>query len=168
MLLQSNLNKWRLSQLAKIDKLYINSVSTRILQKSKFFCKCYYNGLIFYILYGGQVYHVPLVCRGWSVVCPIWSCMWDQLLAGALFAIAMLAYAVRPDVFEGLGGVKVLLGLGFSRWAYLNRLIPAPSSYCMRCTLILCSGTLYSWMQRCVARTKVMTILLLTYPHVLE
>ena len=30
MILQSNLNKWRLSQLAKLDKLYINSESTRI------------------------------------------------------------------------------------------------------------------------------------------
>ena len=33
MLLQSDLNKWRLSQLAKLDKLYINSASTRVLQR---------------------------------------------------------------------------------------------------------------------------------------
>ena len=32
MLLQSNLNKWRLLQLAKFDELYINSESTRCLQ----------------------------------------------------------------------------------------------------------------------------------------
>ena len=35
MLLQSYLNKRRLSQLAKLDKLYINYASTRILQISK-------------------------------------------------------------------------------------------------------------------------------------
>ena len=35
MLLQSDLNKWRLSQFAKLNKLYINSASTRLLQISK-------------------------------------------------------------------------------------------------------------------------------------
>ena len=35
MLLRSDLNKWRLSQLATLDKLYINSASTRLLQRSK-------------------------------------------------------------------------------------------------------------------------------------
>ena len=30
MLLQQDLNKWRLSKLAKLDKLYINSYSTRL------------------------------------------------------------------------------------------------------------------------------------------
>ena len=35
MLLQPDLNKWRLLQQAKIDSLYINSVSTRLLQRSK-------------------------------------------------------------------------------------------------------------------------------------
>ena len=32
MLLQSYINKWRLSQLFKFNKLYINSASTRLLQ----------------------------------------------------------------------------------------------------------------------------------------
>ena len=35
MLLQSYLNKWKLSKLAKLDKLYINYKSTRLLQISK-------------------------------------------------------------------------------------------------------------------------------------
>ena len=35
MLLQSYLNKWGLSQFSKLDELYINSVSTRILKISK-------------------------------------------------------------------------------------------------------------------------------------
>ena len=33
MLLQSDINKWRISQLAILDKLYINSTSTRLLQR---------------------------------------------------------------------------------------------------------------------------------------
>ena len=33
MSLQSDLNKWKISQLAKLDKLYINSESTRILER---------------------------------------------------------------------------------------------------------------------------------------
>ena len=32
MLYQSDLNKWRISQLDKLDNLYINYVSTRLLQ----------------------------------------------------------------------------------------------------------------------------------------
>ena len=35
MLLQSELNKWRLSKSSKLDKLYINSASTTLLQRSK-------------------------------------------------------------------------------------------------------------------------------------
>ena len=35
MLIQSDINKWRLSQLSKLYKLYINYVSTRLLQISK-------------------------------------------------------------------------------------------------------------------------------------
>ena len=34
MLLQSDLNKWRISELSKLNKLYINSVSTRLLERS--------------------------------------------------------------------------------------------------------------------------------------
>ena len=41
MLLQLDLNKCRLSQLAKLDKLYINSSSSRFLQ-------IYKNGFIYY------------------------------------------------------------------------------------------------------------------------
>ena len=40
-LLQSDLNKWRISQLEKLDKLYMNSSSTRILQIYKdYFIEC--------------------------------------------------------------------------------------------------------------------------------
>ena len=37
MLFQSDLNKWRLSQFSKLDKLYINYISTRLLQISKIY-----------------------------------------------------------------------------------------------------------------------------------
>ena len=35
MFLKSDLNKWIISQLAKLYKLYINSTSTRLLERSK-------------------------------------------------------------------------------------------------------------------------------------
>ena len=61
-------------------------------------------------------------------------------------------------------------GVGYSDpWrAYLNRLSSAPSSHLGCCTLIRCAGTRDTHMQRWVARTKVIIILLLTYPHVFE
>ena len=34
MLLQSDINKWRISVISKLDKLYINSASTKLLQRS--------------------------------------------------------------------------------------------------------------------------------------
>ena len=46
MLLQSDLNKWRLSRLTKFDKLYMNYASTRLLQKSKH-DSIEYNNIIF-------------------------------------------------------------------------------------------------------------------------
>ena len=45
-LLPSYINKWILSQLEKLDKLYINSVSTRLLQRSKIYL-IQYNNQIF-------------------------------------------------------------------------------------------------------------------------
>ena len=69
------------------------------------------------------------------------------------------------------------LGLGWLRgdggyrdpWrAYLNWSSPVPSSHCGRCTLTRCARTQDPHMQRWVARTKVIAILLLTYPHVFE
>ena len=108
-----------------------------------------------------------MVFHGWSVRCPIWFCMCNLLFSGALFVIALLDLAARTDVSEGLGGVEVLLGLGFSRRAYLIRLIPETSSHCRCCNLILCDITLNTRMHRGVDRTKVMEILLLNYTHVL-
>ena len=46
MLLQSDINKWRISQLAKLDKLYSNPASTRLLEISKN-CFIEYNNQIF-------------------------------------------------------------------------------------------------------------------------
>ena len=105
----------------------------------------------------------PLVFRGWSARFSIWYYMCNQMLAGDLFVVDMLAYSVRPNVSEGLGGLEVSLYLGFSRNAYSNRLSPAPSSHCRWCALILCAGNLDPLVHLCVARTKVMAILILTY-----
>ena len=66
------------------------------------------------------------------------------------------------------GGVEALLGLGISQRAYLNRLSPVLPCHCRRWTLILCAGTLDPQMHRCVARTKVMAILLLNYTNALK
>ena len=52
--------------------------------------------------------------------------------------------------------------------AYLKRLIPEPSPHYKRWTLIMCIGTLVPLMHRCVAHTKLMSTLLVTYLHVLE
>ena len=59
-------------------------------------------------------------------------------------------------------------GLRISWSTYLKRLILGMSYHCGLWTLILCAGTLYPWIHQCVARTKVMVTLLLTYPHVFE
>ena len=64
--------------------------------------------------------------------------------------------------------MRALLGLVISWCAYLNSLSPGTSSHCKRWTLILCAVTLYPRMHQCVACTKVMEILILTYSHVIE
>ena len=55
MLLKSYLNKWRLFRLAKLDKLYIRSVLTRLLQGSK----------IYFIEYNNKIFpnnsHIRLI-----------------------------------------------------------------------------------------------------------
>ena len=66
------------------------------------------------------------------------------------------------------GRVEASLGLGISRRAYLNRLRLALYSHCGRWTLILCANTVDPLLHRCLACTKVMVIILLKYPHVLE
>ena len=48
--------------------------------------------------------------------------------------------------------------------AYLKRLSPPPSSHWVQCTLIQCADNRDPCMQRWVARTKVIAILLLMYP----
>ena len=68
-------------------------------------------------------------------------------------------------------GIEVPGGVGWlcePRRAYLKRFSPAPSSHWGRYTLIRCACTRDPRMQRWVVRTKVIAILLLTYPHVLE
>ena len=127
-------------------------------------CICYIS------FQGGQLYSVPPnvacsgagcslvpVCLPWGVPCavvgPVLSCF----------------DAVRT-LYRGGGGGCV----GGESWfvmvwsAYLNSASPAPSSHCGLCTLILCAGTCDPRIHRCVARTKVIAILILMYPHVFE
>ena len=104
---------------------------------------------------GGQVYPVPpsfsqrCTC---FVVSPL--CLWWM---------AVVVGCMRGN--EVSGGV-------FWLWepcrAYLKRFSPAPSSHWGCCTMIWCAVTWDPCMQRWVARTKVIAILILTYTHVLQ
>ena len=58
--------------------------------------------------------------------------------------------------------------LDFSWRAYNKRFRPSPSSHCRHCTLIRRVRTLDHKLHWCVAFTKVMEIIILMYPHVLE
>ena len=63
--------------------------------------------------------------------------------------------------------MRASLSLETSWRTYVKRLILVTYSHFGRRTLILCDVTLDPQMHRCVDRTKVMVILLLTYLHVL-
>ena len=67
----------------------------------------------------------PPVCNGWSILGPVWSRLFDRLVAGAHFMFSVLDYAVRTSISEGWFMVDVALVLGFSWCAYLNRLSTA-------------------------------------------
>ena len=70
---------------------------------------------------------------------------------------------------QGRCGVGWVGGLGCGGVESLPEQSQAcPISHCSLCTLILCAGTRDPLMHRCVARTEVISILLLTYPHVFE
>ena len=80
MLLQSDLNKWRISQLAKPDKLYINYASTRLLQGSKndfiaYQNKIFPNNSRIHLRAGDAVssYHCTSTMTGSNI--PKWDCI---------------------------------------------------------------------------------------------
>ena len=75
---------------------------------------------------------------------------------------------VMVRCFQGNEVSRELGWLGEPCFAYLKMFIPASSSHGGRCTLIRCAGTRDPCMQRWVVRTKVIAILILMYPHVLE
>ena len=116
---------------------------------------------MFYTLKGGQVYPISIFC---ALMAPSYS-------HSGIFCIVEIhvqSNSLCTGMAKGAwGGVRTSSGLRISRRAYLKRLSPAPSSHCGRWMLILCAGTLDPRMHRCVARTKVMAILILTYPHFL-
>ena len=80
MLLQSDLNKLRISQLAKLDKLYINSASTRTLEKSmnyfiEYKKQIYPNDSHIYLRSrdAASSYHFPSPITGSNI--PKWECI---------------------------------------------------------------------------------------------
>ena len=80
MLLQSDLNKWRLSQLSKLDKLYINYESTRVLKISKidlieYKNKIFPNNSHIYLrdCDSTSSYHCPYPITGPNI--PKWECI---------------------------------------------------------------------------------------------
>ena len=85
-------------------------------------------------------------------ICPL--CLWWLVVVGGCM--------------RGIG-VSAGVGCYCDPWrAYLNRFSPAPSSHCGRCKLIRCTSTRDPHMRWWVTRIKVITILLLMYPHVFE
>ena len=80
-----------------------------------------------------------------------------------IFSI-LYSYSIQ-NIFYILTDYQVLIRISWR--AYLNILILAPSAHYRRWTLILCAGTLDLQIHQCVARTKVMATLILTYLHVL-
>ena len=118
---------------------------------------------------GGKLYLVPPSVPWLGAGCPLVPV---GLPWGLPCAVAGPCYfmfnAVRCEYrggwgVEWVGGWFVVVGR-----AYLNSATPALSSHCGLCTLILCAGTRDLLMHRCVARTKVILILLLTYLHIFE
>ena len=114
-----------------------------------------YSGLLVtFFLRGGRCTLYPLPCINGAL------CTLGQLFMW--WSMVLWCCVVGIGVAEGDGWFD-------DPWcAYLNRFSPAPSSHWGFCTLIWCAGTLDPHMQRWVALTKVIVILLLTYPHVFE
>ena len=114
-----------------------------------------YRGCLIYFYQGGTSVPCPHFL---AVVAPLYPvslhCIW--------WSVVVVFFVLGIKVAEGGGGCS------YPWRAYLIRLIPAPSSHWGICTLIRCSGTRDPCMQQWVARKKVITILLLTYPHVFK
>ena len=114
----------------------------------------------------GQVYPVP------PSLLPQPACRPLILLSIVRLASDFLRFNVCFGCYKGLewGGVGWRgRGLCIDSWGpHLKSFSPAPSSHWGRCTLIRCAGKRDPRKKKCVARTKVMATLILTYPHVFE
>ena len=132
------------------------------------------------IVYVNSILHLVSQIQGGTVVtCPpivllgraqvaLW-CLWASPGMSPMPSLALVIScfdAVRWECRGGWGGGWVGWWVMVVGRAYLNSASLAPSSHCGLCTLILCAGTRDPLMNRYVARTKVITILLLMYPHV--
>ena len=117
---------------------------------------------IVYLVY--RSFLVSFSHGGTGVPCPPFS-----VFSATFYPICPLCLWWLVVVGGCMRGIGVSAGVGWhcDPWhAYLNRFSPAPSSHCGLCTLIWCAGTRDPRIQRWVACTKVISILLLTYPHV--
>ena len=91
MLLQSDLNKRRISQLAKLDELYINSASTRLLQISKnsfieYKKQIFPNDSYIHLKAcdAASSYHRPSPIFGYNITCRCKTCIIAKLLQSYL------------------------------------------------------------------------------------
>ena len=122
-----------------------------------------YSGILYSFSQGGTGVTFPLLCALMALSVALFCC------GLPLFWVSVTDSFVCAGVVEVLGWCGgILWGLESPGSAYLNRFSPAPFFHWGKCTLIRCAGTLESRMHQCVACTKVMAILLLTYPHVRE
>ena len=92
----------------------------------------------------------------------------DGLSSDAQILVLMyLVRLTRNACWVKLLGFLNMIGVFWGR-AYHRFFIRSVSSHLWCCTLIQCAGTLEPRIHWCVARTKVIPILILTYPHVRE
>ena len=114
------------------------------------------------IFKGGQLYPVRPSDAWAGYGCSLLPAGDRWYVSCAIVGHCDFVYWFSEGWMQGGGGVMVVVR------AYLNNARPDPSSHCGLCTLILCVGTRDPLIHRCVACTKVILILLLTYPQVLE
>ena len=74
-------------KLVETEMRFISGAGRTLLQLCLRIIAFCYNGLMFYILEGGQVYPVPPFFLSGSLLCSLQSCLSGQLLAGALLYI---------------------------------------------------------------------------------
>ena len=119
-----------------------------------------------YVLYplGGS--GVP--CPPFSVVVAPSCTIYGPVCTAICLMVLSFSFMFRISLSDPMGWGGGLAWYGDLMARLPEQVEPGAILPLKHCTLILCTGTLDPHMHRCVARTKVMVILLLTYPHALE